>query len=96
MVLELVERDRFDRLGVLDIAGLRFLVLPDRFLILVQKWKSWEGSPWHRSFSLSVIETSLLSVICKQNNFEYLSPVHLNLVDIRQIFFSASRLLSLS
>ena len=45
MVLELVDLDKLDMLGVLDNAGLRFLALPDKFLILVQKWKSCDGSP---------------------------------------------------
>ena len=38
VVLELADLDRLDRLGVRDSEGLLFL--PDRFLILVQKWKS--------------------------------------------------------
>ena len=38
VVLELADLDRLDRLGVRDSEGLLFL--PDKFLILVQKWKS--------------------------------------------------------
>ena len=55
MVLELVDLDKLEILGVRDSAGLLFL-FPDKFLILVQKWKSCEGSPdKNLSFSLSTI-----------------------------------------
>jgi len=52
MVLELVDLDKLERLGDRDKAGLRFLDFPDKFLILLQKWKSCEGSP-DKNFSFS-------------------------------------------